>query len=620
MMKNKFVFIAIFSFIVLGAVFYYCFSDDLFREKFKVVHFEGHKEDKEILALVKELNKNYKNYDIKIKEPVDIYVGGFRGGFSSDIINKEHFNILIIGGNKRISMFYVKPFDLVAVSVVDLNYFFNKHKVNSIFFPIVANFDGVNTGGCAKNPNKENCYFALFGENKSVEEYMIKNNIRYRKIDDVLYTPSQKEIDELDNVSGVIAGISKFDNASRDISRYYIEAGIRKIPILSSVFVNENMQTAEKIPLFFSDYICYYLNDKEISNFFIDKKYRDRKAEENYYFLKTFFSTQKSAERMLEKLGTPKDKKKRKVSIFTPSIVGHVNNGDYWLSKDLEYSFKKKGFDTVLYYTTSMIANIGDIDIYLGGGMPLVNDLTKEKSVSILNILYPFLSNDVKVKNNADFELGTYIGRITPQCRKVDRVVSSSRMIVEALREINIKAFYVPQFTNTDKFYEDYDENLKSEILFVGNHHFERVAAKTALENGFDISIYGYGWGDKAIKSYVDNNILRKYYSSAKIVLSDAMPLMKKLGFVSNRIYDVSATGAFIISDYIKEIEDVYGDAIPMWKTKEELVFLLNYYLDPKNDEERKAKAQKAQKITLERFTADKVRDMLIEVANDVKK
>ena len=113
---------------------------------------------------------------------------------------------------------------------------------------------------------------------------------------------------------------------------------------------------------------------------------------------------------------------------------------------------------------------------------------------------------------------------------------------------------------------------------------------------------------------------LRKYYSSAKIVLSDAMPLMKKLGFVSNRIYDVSATGAFIISDYIKEIEDVYGDAIPMWKTKEELVFLLNYYLDPKNDEERKAKARKAQKITLERFTADKVRDMLIEVANDVKK
>ena len=70
-MKNKFVFIAIFSFIVLGAVLCYWFCDDLFREKFKVVHFEGHKEDKEILALVKELNKNYKNYDIKIKELIE---------------------------------------------------------------------------------------------------------------------------------------------------------------------------------------------------------------------------------------------------------------------------------------------------------------------------------------------------------------------------------------------------------------------------------------------------------------------------------------------------------------------------------------------------------------------
>ena len=43
--------------------------------------------------------------------------------------------------------------------------------------------------------------------------------------------------------------------------------------------------------------------------------------------------------------------------------------------------------------------------------------------------------------------------------------------------------------------------------------------------------------------------MLNRYYSSAKIVLNDHWPDMRAHGFLSNRLYDALACGAFVISD-----------------------------------------------------------------------
>ena len=94
---------------------------------------------------------------------------------------------------------------------------------------------------------------------------------------------------------------------------------------------------------------------------------------------------------------------------------------------------------------------------------------------------------------------------------------------------------------------------------------------------------------------------------------------MKQLNFISNRIFDASACGALVISDYVKEIEDVYGDSVPMWKTNEELVELVKYYLDPKNEKERLEKAQRAKEITLKNFTSDIVGKKFEAIIEDIK-
>ena len=81
---------------------------------------------------------------------------------------------------------------------------------------------------------------------------------------------------------------------------------------------------------------------------------------------------------------------------------------------------------------------------------------------------------------------------------------------------------------------------------------------------------------------------------------------MKEYGFISNRIFDASACETLVISDYMPEIEEIYGDTVPMYKSKEELIELVKYYLDDAHEKERKDKAKRAREITIRNFTSEK--------------
>ena len=114
---------------------------------------------------------------------------------------------------------------------------------------------------------------------------------------------------------------------------------------------------------------------------------------------------------------------------------------------------------------------------------------------------------------------------------------------------------------------------------------------------------------------YIPNNVLNQYYSSAKIVLNDHRPDMKSYGFINNRIYDATAAGALVISDYIPEIEEIYQGCVPTYKTKEELAYLLNYYLT--HEDKRQQKALCAQEITLKNFTHTEIAKKILHLAKE---
>jgi hypothetical protein len=242
-------------------------------------------------------------------------------------------------------------------------------------------------------------------------------------------------------------------------------------------------------------------------------------------------------------------------------------------------------------------------NVLIRGFLPVKNkDLTRNNN--FLFIAYPQFAEIDKKEMVIPFD--EYVQNIIDESDKFKAVFVSSIKLNNELQKKGVYSFYIPQFTNTERFYPDFNKELGADVVFVGVNAFYRKAVHYLRDAGINVNIYGPKFDEGvALKEYLDNRILRKYYSSAKIVLNDTREGMKNLGFISNRIFDASACGSLVISDYMKEIEDIYGDSVPMWKTKEELIKLVRYYLDPKNENERKEKIKKAQKITLKNFTSD---------------
>ncbi len=286
--------------------------------------------------------------------------------------------------------------------------------------------------------------------------------------------------------------------------------------------------------------------------------------------------------------------------------------GDYWLGEDLAAGFAKLGYETDVDYRGEYQrahAKEPKLNVYMRGYTKFEPPFGKEANV--LYSYYPmaYYSDSGLKREKAALNIRQALpenASLDDDWQNYDVIAVASSSYADELRRHGINAVYVPQFTNPERFYPSPDEKYKTDILFVGSKWHDRTSLRYALENGFEVSVYGFNWEGVVPehmykKWYIANDELNRYYSSAKIVLNDHRPDMKKFGFVNNRIYDATASGALVISDYMPEIEKAYGDAVPMYKNSEELAELLRYYLS--HEEERQTKAAEARAITLEKFT-----------------
>lgn len=292
----------------------------------------------------------------------------------------------------------------------------------------------------------------------------------------------------------------------------------------------------------------------------------------------------------------------------------YKKDGDFFLANDLRRAFEKKGYK-VSYrfredYDDLKPGNAGNI-LYFKGyynfeHLPQANEEDGRKRV-----LYLY-----------------YVEGLNPNILAEADVVAcaSKKFIAEVVAKFKQEAFYVPQFTNPQRFKSVSVENKYSyPVLFVGSNHTTkgRLAVDYAIKAGVNLSVFGKFW-DKYLEpkylkgQYIDNDELYRYYASADIVLNDHREDMRYFGFISNRIYDVTASGGFVLTDYLSEVEEVYGDSVAMYKNYEEFKEKIDYYLN--NPEERQKMADRARQITLEHFTNDKIADKFINIFKNIKK
>lgn len=238
----------------------------------------------------------------------------------------------------------------------------------------------------------------------------------------------------------------------------------------------------------------------------------------------------------------PKEQKKIhfRIKIGVPSYEVCEQWGDWHFASSLRVALIKAGYDASVDILPEWYEYTGDeytVNLVLRG-------LSKFRpNPKNLNIIW-MISHPDMISDN---ELIGY-----------DHIFVASDYYYKKLQAIDANISVLLQCTDTSLFNLNHTKlDHIDDLIFVGNSRgILRKIVSDSLKCGFRLSIYGGGWeglvGDKFIKSkYISNRALSQYYFSAKIVLNDHWEDMKKNGFVSNRIYDVIASGGIIISDKV---------------------------------------------------------------------
>jgi spore maturation protein CgeB/GT2 family glycosyltransferase len=154
------------------------------------------------------------------------------------------------------------------------------------------------------------------------------------------------------------------------------------------------------------------------------------------------------------------------------------------------------------------------------------------------------------------------------------------------------------QCTDPDVFYPDENPKISAEqVLFVGNSRKQyREAVRFAVEAKLPLAVYGTHWRMFIPESflrgeYIDNSILRQHYRRAHLVLNDHWPSMQQHGFVSNRIFDAAAAGAFVLSDRVSGMDELFGSDLVTYKDETEFREQVRYHLA--HPEKRRARAER---------------------------
>jgi spore maturation protein CgeB len=163
------------------------------------------------------------------------------------------------------------------------------------------------------------------------------------------------------------------------------------------------------------------------------------------------------------------------------------------------------------------------------------------------------------------------------------------------------------QATDPDRFYPQAGAPAHK-LLFVGSaRDGRRPIIDDLAGTPYDLAVYGRKWTGSSLDpshlrgDWIANDRLHQYYASAAIVLSDTWADMRDEGFVANRVYDVLASGGFVISDDVAGIDTEFDGAVPVYHDRDELWRLIETYLaDPAG---RATLAERGRRIVIDRHT-----------------
>jgi GT2 family glycosyltransferase/spore maturation protein CgeB len=167
------------------------------------------------------------------------------------------------------------------------------------------------------------------------------------------------------------------------------------------------------------------------------------------------------------------------------------------------------------------------------------------------------------------------------ECKNFEHVFSASGKHVAYLESLGVTASVLMQCADPEIMKPvPRDPDKRHEHLFVGNSRGQRRRVVSDLVTiGKELSIFGREWaglapGHMVVDDLINNLELREYYGNAGVVYNDHWPDMARWGFLSNRLFDAAACGAYVVSDKIAGLDEVFKGLIAGYETLDELAEL----------------------------------------------
>jgi len=360
-------------------------------------------------------------------------------------------------------------------------------------------------------------------------------------------------------------------------------------------------------PFFLNEVLATYFLDKNLDNITYNVDHNDDylKLSELHSYEKIMKERVENIKKSSKVISEGNSKKKITIKIAATDWETVQNWGDYHFALALKKEFERNNYETIIQIHPEWDKDVEtDIVLVLRG---LFRYKVNQKHFNIMwNISHPDM---VSVEEYNEY----------------DHVLVASDIIAKDLKDkVDVPVETLLQCTDPELFYPDPSSDYKHELLFVGNSRnvFRRII-KDLLPTERGLGLYGTYWDQFVDEKYIcgkhiPNNELRKAYSSCEILLNDHWEDMSKEGFISNRIFDGFAAGAFIISDEINGAKDIFGDQLVTYKDSEDLHSLIEYYLD--HPQERVKKVEKGREVVLEHHTFEKRAARILEIIEKSEK
>lgn len=194
--------------------------------------------------------------------------------------------------------------------------------------------------------------------------------------------------------------------------------------------------------------------------------------------------------------------------------------------------------------------------------------------------------------------------------RHVDlQLVVNAGVIDEYARHGIRAAYWQVAFEPVD--YEHLPAVAAHDVVFLGNAYTpERKALGEALRamDGVNVGLYGAGWRFASGNTTYNFEAGAALYANSKIAIGDNQ-YPDDRGFVSNRLFEALASGAFLLHQAVPGLEELTGlqDGVHYvsWDSVTDLQTVIRHWLKPKQDAKRRAIAAAGRDFVRERHSFD---------------